>query len=245
MLPKAYSCLLAGFVKKKKTSCRGTLELRFDFMKWNYKILVFACCLMAVPLLGQAPDSLETTSTISPPDSVSILQPIDSGKVKTKKRGFVKRIFKDNYPDPQMALYLSMAIPGGGQIYNKRWWKLPLVYGGYTALILAARFNTRNYRIFRDAYIAELAGDPHPFTDSGLDASDLKRIRDGYDKNKQLSYIGIFGLHLIQTAEAFVDAHLRSFDVSDDLSMRAAPKMGIAGDGSTYIGIGLSFRLSE
>ena len=138
-----------------------------------------------------------------------------------------------------------MAFPGGGQIYNKRWWKLPFVYGGYALLIIAIDYNTAGYNLYKDVYIAELAGQPHRFSSSTLDAGDFRRIRDGFDKNRQLSYIGIFALHLVQTAEAFVDCHLKSFDVSEDLSMRIRPKLGTLGNSQPYLGIGLTFQLSD
>ncbi len=212
-------------------------------------MLFFVLSLLASPLVGQVPDSLAIDPATSGIDTLPTSPPapllLDSLPAGKKKRGFVKRIFKEDYPSPKRALYLSLAVPGAGQIYNKRWWKLPFVYGGYVGLILAADFNTKNYRVFRDAYIAELAGEEHQFSNTGLDAGDLRRLRDGYDKNKQLSYIGLFALHLIQAAEAFVDSHLRTFDVSDDLSLRVAPKMGTMGDGSSYLGVGLTFQLSH
>lgn len=164
--------------------------------------------------------------------------------VAPKKRRFFYRVFKENYPNPNMALYLSLAVPGAGQIYNKRWWKLPIVYGAYGGLIYAARYNQNYYRRLRDAYIAELNGQPHEFSNTRLQADDLRRLRDGYDKNKQLSYIGIFGIHLLQAAEAFVDCHLRTFDVSDDLSLRLKPSiLPAAIDAQPIIGIGLALTL--
>lgn len=189
---------------------------------------------------SQVQDTLQTEQSLRfrqvtlpvdtlPADTLAVLK--DSLSIQgqdtasSKKERFFYRVFKKNYPNPNMALYLSMAVPGGGQIYNKRWWKLPLVYGAYGGLIYSAQYNTRNYRRLRDAYIAELNGEPHEFSDTRLQADDLKRLRDGFDKNKQLSYIGIFAVHLLQSAEAFVDCHLRTFDVSDDLSLRLKPSV--------------------
>ena len=187
---------------------------------------------------------MATTADTS--QAIANLPPTDSLSTAKKKKGFIKNIFsKEDYPNPKKALYLSLALPGGGQIYNKRWWKLPFVYGGYAALIYAVDFNTKGYRTFRDVYIAQLAGEEHQFSSTGLDEGDFRRLRDGYDKNRQLSYIGIVALHIIQTAEAFVDCHLKTFDVSDDLSMKVGPKVNILGDGSTSMGIGLRFQISD
>ncbi len=148
---------------------------------------------------------------------------VGSDTVRSGWVGRFRRELRAGYPDPRKAIYLSLAFPGGGQLYNKRWWKVPIVWGGFVALAYAADYNTRNYRLLRDAYIAELAGEEHPFSGTRLQANDLRRLRDQFDKNKQLSYIGMVGLHLVQAAEAFVDSHLKTFDVSDDLSLRMQP----------------------
>ncbi len=187
---------------------------------------------------------MNDTISTDQPSSYPILS--DSIAASKKKRNFIGRLLsKEDYPNPKKALYLSLAFPGAGQMYNKRWWKLPFVYGGYVGLAFALDFNTSGYKLYRDAYIAELAGEEHPLSQSSLDANDMRRIRDNYDKNRQLTYIGFFALHIIQTAEAFVDCHLKTFDVSDDLSLRVAPKMGLTGDGSSYLGVGFTFQLSD
>ena len=155
----------------------------------------------------------------------------DSVFISPKRKGFLHRLFKEDYPNPKKALYLSLAIPGGGQIYNKRWWKVPIIYAGYAALIYSAQFNGSNYRDLRDAVIIEYDNDrtngnqTHKFSGLGLSIRDLERLRDQFDKRKQLSYIGLFALHIVQTAEAFVDCHLKTFDVSDDLSLRVGPSI--------------------
>ena len=219
-------------------------------MKRKFHILLFLWPIWLCPILGQVPDSISNKTeevilndTI-PPDSVLALS--DSITTQEKKQNFIRRFLsKEDYPNPKKALYLSLAFPGAGQMYNKRWWKLPFVYGGYIGLAFALDFNTSGYKLYRDAYIAELAGKEHPLSLTSLDANDLRRIRDNYDKNRQLTYIGFFALHIIQTAEAFVDCHLKTFDVSDDLSLRVAPKMGVLGDGNSYLGVGFTFQLSD
>lgn len=162
-----------------------------------------------------------------------------------KKKGFLYRTLKADYPNPNKALYLSLVVPAGGQLYNKRWWKAPIVWGGYAALIYAVDYNTSRYKRLQTAYLAELRKEAHEF--SGIyDAGDLKRLRDGFDKNKQLSYIGIFVLHIIQSAEAFVDCHLKTFDVSDDLSLRIKPSMQpVVASQYPALGLGVAFNLSR
>ena len=145
-------------------------------------------------------------------------------------------------------MMLSFALPGTGQIYNRRWWKPPLVYGGMGLSIYNIVRNTNKYRRFRDAYIQKLAGEPTEFQGQRFDnANDLKTLRDGYDKNRQLSFVAAILVYGIQGAEAFVDAHLRTFDVSDDLSLRLRLKPSVESDRltGTYVGIGLSFQLDK
>ncbi|MBI5917539.1 MAG: hypothetical protein HY842_19395 [Bacteroidetes bacterium] len=222
---------------------------------------IFYTVLLAVAglgrCLGQVPDSLLKTPQVPvfqqdtlPKDSLLVatdtstaspaLSPTDS--VAPKKRGFFYRTFKSDYPNPNKALYLSLAFPGGGQIYNKRWWKPPIIWGGYVALIYSVQYNTSRYRRLQDAYLAELHHQPQEF--SGIyDAGDLKLLRDQFDKNKQLSYIGLFALHLVQSAEAFVDCHLKTFDVSDDLSLRLKPSLEPTPFSAPALGFGVAFSV--
>lgn len=154
----------------------------------------------------------------------SLRTPTPDTSVVTKK-GWWYRTFKENYPDPKRAATLSLVLPGAGQLYNKRWWKVPLVYGAMGGMVYSIDYNTRNYRSFRDAYILALQGKPHEFSQFNLETDALRRYRDQFDKRRQLSWIGLVAIHLLQAAEAFVDAHLMQFDVSDDLSLywRVAP----------------------
>lgn len=135
-------------------------------------------------------------------------------------RGWWHQTFKAGYPDPKKAAILSLALPGAGQLYNKRWWKLPLVYGAMGGMVYSIDYNTRQYRRFSQAYILALRGEPHEFIDYNLSTQAIKRYRDQFDKRRQLSWIGLAAVHLLQSAEAFVDAHLMQFDLSEDLSLQ-------------------------
>lgn len=190
----------------------------------------------------------DTLSIPTLPDSLLTVSDTLSGKKKKKQKrtdGLWYRVWRQDYPNPKKALILSFVMPGSGQIYNKRWWKLPLVYGALVGMGIAIDFNSGRYKIFRDAYIADLAMEPHLFSNTGLDAGDLKRFRDFYDKNRQLSYIGFVAVYLVQGAEAFVDAHLRTFDVSEDLSLKISPNLDLSPYGEPIVGVGLSFQFSK
>ncbi|MBK8705898.1 MAG: hypothetical protein IPN33_21660 [Saprospiraceae bacterium] len=131
------------------------------------------------------------------------------------------------WPVPRKALLWSIA-PGGGQIYNKRWWKLPLVYGAFAGIVYSIDYNQGRYRRLKTALALKLDGLDHEWTGTTLDnARTLRILRDKYDKNTQLSYVGIVLVYALQGIEAFTDAHLRNFDIGDDLSMRIQPAPAI------------------
>lgn len=150
-----------------------------------------------------------------PADTFAIILPAE-------KQGWFSR----DYPNPKKAALLSLILPGAGQVYNKGAWyaKVPIIYGALGGMVYAIRFNQSNYRDFREAYQLRLQDKPHKFTGTRLDNTRVLRVlRDSYDKNTQLSYIGFVAVYALQSAEAFVHAHLKTFDVNDDLSLRIKP----------------------
>jgi len=131
--------------------------------------------------------------------------------------------------NPRNALLWS-AIPGGGQVYNKRWWKVPLVYGGLLGVVAAADFNQTSFRRFTTALENRCVGQDEgcvtiedDFPVDRVSNSALLSARAAADKNRQTAYIGIFVVYLLQAVEAYTDAHLQEFDISDDLSFKLGP----------------------
>lgn len=132
-------------------------------------------------------------------------------------------------PNPGRALRLSLILPGAGQVYNKRWWKLPLVYAAYGGVVYAIDYNQGWLTRFRTAFEAQIQNPPqiHEFSELGLGTTELKAFRDKFDKQLQLSYIGLILVHGLVSMEAFVDAHLQSFDIDDDLTLQIKPDVFI------------------
>lgn len=178
---------------------------------------------------------IDTSAYVIEADTTA--QPVE--QPKKERKGF----FSGDYPNPRKAALLSI-IPGGGQIYNKKWWyvKVPVIYGGLIGVGLVAEFNTRQYNELDDAYVAELNGQPHQYSDRNFSAATLKQFRDIYDKRRQQSYIGLTAIYIAGILEAYVSAHLLQFDVSDDLSFRFNPKFGNTPLGQAYTGLGLSLE---
>ena len=144
---------------------------------------------------------------------------------------------------PKRALKWAI-IPGGGQVYNRAWWKVPLVYTAVFGAYGVADFNTRQYNRYRAALRAECFGieDPceredHEFTRLGIGVSSLRTARDRADRGRQTAYALLIGTYLLQGIEAFVDAHLRTFDIEDDIGFRIEPTL-IPGP-APVVGIGL------
>jgi len=167
---------------------------------------------------------------------------LDSTEVEKERGRFFKRILDKTYPNPLRAAALSFVLPGSGQIYNKKWWKAPIVYGalGFTGYLIID--NTNNYRDFKEAYLSRVDDDPNTI-DRYPNASEatLLSIRNGYDKRRQQSYVGFFAVWFLNSLDAFVDAHLVSFDVDEDLSMVVKPTSNY--DNATLsFGIGISLQ---
>lgn len=145
------------------------------------------------------------------------------------------------------AIY-SALLPGAGQVYNKSYWKVPVLYGGIAALAYFIDFNQRNYTTFRKAYIYR--NDLDTTTTSSDDLSnysndDLLVRRDYYRRNRDFCYIIAGVVYVLNIIDAYVDAHLKDFDVSDDLSLHTHPYFNIDGTGSPVAGISLCFRIRK
>jgi hypothetical protein len=137
--------------------------------------------------------------------------------------------------NPGKALTYSLILPGAGQIYNRRYWKAPLVWGGMGAFIYYIDRYTKQERRFIEEIERRVNGDTLDFEFYSVDA--LRQFRDITNTNKQYSYIGLGALYLLQAIEAFVDRHLMEFDVNENLSIRLRP-------GGASVPLGMTVVLS-
>lgn len=128
----------------------------------------------------------------------------------------------NNVHSPKKAALLSAVFPGLGQAYNKKYWKMPIIYLGGAALGYSIGFNHSQYVKYRDAYKYRLEGKTDDFIDVYTDA-DLNYLQKSYNRYRDLSVIGASLLYILNIIDASVDAHLLTFDVSDDLSLRFQP----------------------
>lgn len=154
---------------------------------------------------------------------------------------------KDTLPDreinplaPAKAAFFSAVVPGLGQVYNKKYWKVPLVYGAIGASIYYYTLNNTRYQAFRNAYKDRLAGIPNEEY-AYLDNARLIQAQQFYQRNRDLSLLCAIGFYVLNIIDANVDAHLGQFNVNDNLSF----KPEIYSNGINYkpsMGVALNFR---
>jgi uncharacterized protein DUF5683 len=133
---------------------------------------------------------------------------------------------------PTKAAFLSALIPGGGQIYNRKYWKLPIVYAALGTGVYFIIDNERRYNDARISYITRNDFDPGSVyeTDETIQYSDdnLLTIAEFYRRNRDLSYLITAGLYILNVVDAIVDGHLFNFDISDDLSRNKDLKLNVS-----------------
>ena len=197
----------------------------------NYFLLLILFVLQVPAAFAQVDSTKQQQvfDTTKPRILVDTLPKLDSPLVVNKQK--VDSVIRKH--SPKKAAIRSALIPGWGQAYNKRYWKIPIVYGALGVSGGIFLFNLKNYRELKQAYIARNRALP---TSAGpgdsteyrkleriyqvLDINAIRTYRDEYRRNidySALFFILLWGLNVV---DATVDAHLRSFDVTPDLSFR-------------------------
>lgn len=191
---------------------------------------------------------LEMTSSTTPQVSPT---PTDSINGALNKKVFI--------PNPTKATWLALVIPGGGQIYNRKYWKLPIIYGGFAGCAYALTWNNKMYKDYMQAYKDAALGNweansIHDLLPPGyLDRTPktqitetLRKRKDTYRRYRDLSIFAFIGVYLISVIDAYVDAELSNFDITPDLSMRVEPAVIDSqysiGSSNKSVGVQCSFR---
>ena len=141
-------------------------------------------------------------------------------------------------PDPNKATWSAIVFPGGGQIYNHKYWKLPIVYGGFLGCAYALNWNNQMYSDYSQAYLDIMDDDPGtasyedflpPRYNVEANKDYLKRVfknrKDNYRRQRDMSIFCFIGVYLLSVVDAYVDAELSNFDISEDLSMQVRPSI--------------------
>lgn len=159
-------------------------------------------------------------------------------------------------PNPLRATWLALVIPGGGQIYNRKYWKLPLVYGGFVGCAYALSWNNQMYSDYSQAYLDLM--DDDPTTDSYKDflppnyniagsesrfQEIFRKKKDYYRRYRDISIFCFIGVYILSVIDAYVDAELSNFDISKDLGLKVEP--AVISDGKSRkssVGLQCSLR---
>ena len=139
-------------------------------------------------------------------------------------------------PDSRKSVWLALAIPGAGQIYNRKYWKLPIIYGGFVGCAYALTWNGKMYKDYSQAYQDIMSNNPNnksylDFLGPNVDVNSnlsyyqnrFKRGKDLYRRQRDLSIFVFIGVYLLSVIDAYVDAELSDFDISKDLGMTFQP----------------------
>ena len=213
------------------------------------------------PLQAVAPaDSIATADSIAAENKKKLLEmtsapvlkesevPADSLKKEIDQKIWV--------PNPTKATWLALVIPGGGQIYNRKYWKLPIFYGGFAGCAYALTWNGKMYKDYSTAYKDAMNGNmqsssitdllPPGYKISETQLKELLRKRkDTYRRYRDLSIFAFIGVYLLSVIDAYVDAELSNFDITPDLSMKVEPAVidnRINNSSNRSVGLQCSFR---
>lgn len=141
--------------------------------------------------------------------------------------------------DPKKATLLSAVLPGAGQVYNNKSWKVPILYAGILTDLYFINYNHRRYESFRDALFALDKKEPNQFP--SLNRASLVRNVDYWRQNRDLTLLLLLGIYALNLVDANVDAHLSGFDISEDLALQVAPQLGTV-SASNSMGVSLTLR---
>ena len=215
---------------------------------------------MATALLMGAPSAhAQTDSVAANAPAHRSLKPIaladDSASVRHKRNWSTWR------PSPKRALWMALVLPGAGQIYNRKYWKLPIIYGGFVGCAYAMRWNNMMYRDYSQAYLDIMDNDPttesyNQFLHLGTQITEANKARwqeifrkrkDRYRRWRDMSFFVMVGVYAFSVIDAYVDASLSEFDISPDLSLNIAPAVLNANPSQgplSHAAIGLQCSLS-
>ena len=176
------------------------------------------------PVYNTAPDTIPAKKTVTPTDTLKNKKPAaasDTTKTKKKKGEAGKAALR------------SAIIPGWGQAYNKKYWKMPIVYGALAVPVFTFRYNKEWYDKTREAYQIRYYNDTSKVADLPTDGIDprlqplstesLRLYRNEFRQGMDFSILAFIAVWGLQIVDAAVDGHLKSFNINDDLSMKVRP----------------------
>lgn len=191
-------------------------------MRHLRRFLTGATLLLGVPLLAQqeAPAEARTAPTS---DTAQVLD------------------WRAHHQPARAAIY-SAILPGAGQVYNRKYWKVPIVLGGLGVSYWFIQDNNKNYKRYKNAYLDVVNGRPDEFNGQ-YGGDQLRSVADTYHRWRDLSYVAFGLVYALNIVDASVDGYFVRFDVGNNLSLQAGPSLGLVAQGAA--GFNLSVKLSQ
>lgn len=217
---------------------------------------VQAMCVHELTTVNNERNIINDSITVNAQDSIISLEqddkvaqkikelefPVDTAMISLKSDSILnekeKKPVKRWIPDSNKSLWMAMVLPGAGQIYNRKYWKLPIIYGGFVGCAYALTWNTKMYNDYSQAYQDIMSDNPNndsykdfipPYVDieSNLEyyQNTFKNAKDIYRRQRDLSIFAFIGVYLLSVIDAYVDAELSDFDISKDLSLKLEPTL--------------------
>lgn len=217
---------------------------------------VQAMCVHELMTVNNEKNIINDSITVNAQDSIISLEqddkvaqkikelesPVDTAMISLKSDSILndkeKKPVKRWIPDSNKSLWMAMVLPGAGQIYNRKYWKLPIIYGGFVGCAYALTWNTKMYNDYSQAYQDIMSDNPNndsykdfipPYVDieSNLEyyQNTFKNAKDIYRRQRDLSIFAFIGVYLLSVIDAYVDAELSDFDISKDLSLKLEPTL--------------------
>lgn len=227
---------------------------------------------MQADSLNRTMEEVPSLQTVAPADSIATADSIAAENKKKLLEMTSAPVLKESevpadslkkeidqkiwVPNPTKATWLALVIPGGGQIYNRKYWKLPIFYGGFAGCAYALTWNSKMYKDYSTAYKDAMNGNmqsssitdllPPGYKISETQLKELLRKRkDTYRRYRDLSIFAFIGVYLLSVIDAYVDAELSNFDITPDLSMKVEPAVidnRINNSSNRSVGLQCSFR---
>lgn len=230
-------------------TARPSLRLQADSLKRD-----------TLPRIGMGQDSLAVADSLAAENKRKMLEMTAGPDLKEQPvptDSLQKAIDPKRWvPNPTKATWLALVIPGGGQIYNRKYWKLPIFYGGFAGCAYALTWNNKMYKDYSAAYkdavngnwtsttITDLLPPGYKYSESQLKET-LRKRKDTYRRYRDMSIFAFIGVYLLSVVDAYVDAELSNFDIGPDLSMRVEPAIidnRATGSPQRNVGVQCSFR---
>ncbi len=190
-------------------------------------LIAFIFCLYFVPLFAQQTDQ-----------NIEVIT--DSTFIETEDDFLLFQEVSDL--DPQRSALLSAIVPGLGQIYNKQYWKVPVIYVGLATFAHFISYNNDLYHSFRNAAISNANGLGNPFADIASSQTVLVRNRDNFRRNRDFLIILGSVFYILNIVDAHVSAHLEEFNLNEDLALTIEPSIKNTVANSQALGASLILR---